>query len=82
MSTASRHRYKEWETEQLKQVKYYTCVIPLGFPHGIDKRHAADLDEARELRRKMLAEYDGQLYGRGAMIYAVCREDNITIFVE
>ncbi len=79
--TDNSKRRRAWEAEQIAKASYYTAVMFFGRGR-YDKRRAETLEEARQVRREMLAEYAGTNCGRGVMIYAVTRYDAITIHVE
>ena len=77
----NKSRREAWAAAQAARAVSFTAVMFLGYPEGVDKRHASSLEGARRLRADMLAEYADKNFGRGVMIYAVT-EDNVTIHLE
>jgi hypothetical protein len=69
-----------WEKQQLSRAIKFTACMFIG--QGFDVREASSLEEARILKRTMMDEYANLNYGRGVMIYAITKGDNLTIFVE
>ena len=78
-SKANKLRYEQWLQEQIAKAESFTACMFIG-AGKYDRRPAATLDEARELRTTMLAEYGNTNGGRGVAIYAIL--DSQTIHVE
>lgn len=82
MSTkANKKRLDDWAAAQIAKAKYFTAVMFLGHPAGVDRRRASSLEEARCLKQIMISEYAGKNYGRGVLLYAVT-SDNVTVPID
>ena len=70
-----------WAQKHISRAEHFTACLFLGRGR-YDKRKAPSLEEVREHKRQMLVEYAGSNFGRGVLIYAVTKGDNLSILVE
>jgi hypothetical protein len=85
--TKNQERQKKWAVDiAAHAVSFVVCMFvgrdnPFQIMGMYDKRIASDIEEARQLRIEMEAEYEGRNGGRRALIYALT-SNNQSVVVE